>query len=226
MNILEIITAALTKAGIDKKYAGKVKALFNIEKEDENLDNYIKLFKDNILPDLQSSGQPTQETIQSAEQAAIVDYEKKHGLKDGKPVETPNPEEDQYKGLPPAVVKLIEAQNKQLEELKGLVETRTKDAATAEKKATAKALVVNAKLPEGWLERVNLESETSLEDQVKALGEEYTKIQQDAINEKVASGEYSVGSFQPKDRTEADWAKLMDGDTTPNNPGTVDLGLK
>lgn len=225
MNILEIIAAALTKAGIDKKYAAKVKALFNIEKEDENLDNYIKLFKENILPDLQPQ-QPSQEAIQAAVQSAIADYEKKNGLKDGKPIEEPNPDEDPYKGLPPAVVKLIEAQNKQLEELKGLVETKSKETATAEKKATAKALVVNAKLPEGWLERVNLESETSLEDQVKALGEEYIKIQQDAINEKVASGEYSVGSFQPRDRSEADWAKLMDGDTTPNNPGTVDLGLK
>lgn len=225
MNILEIIAAALTKAGIDKKYAAKVKALFNIEKEDENLDNYIKLFKDNILPDLQPQ-QPSQEAIQTAVQAAIADYEKKNGLKDGKPIEEPNPDEDQYKGLPPAIVKLIEAQNKQLEELKGLVESKSKETATAEKKATAKALVANAKLPESWLDRVNLESETSLEDQVKALSDEYTKIQQDTINEKVASGEYSVGSFQPKDRSEADWAKLMDGDTTPNNPGTVDLGLK
>lgn len=225
MNILEIIAAALTKAGIDKKYAAKVKALFNIEKEDENLDNYIKLFKENILPDLQPQ-QPSQEAIQAAVQSAIADYEKKNGLKDGKPIEEPNPDEDPYKGLPPAIVKLIEAQNKQLEELKGLVETKSKETATAEKKATAKALVANAKLPEGWLDRVSLESETSLEDQVKALGEEYIKIQQDAINEKVASGEYSVGSFQPRDRSEADWAKLMDGDTTPNNPGTVDLGLK
>jgi len=225
MNILEIISAALTKAGIDKKYAAKVKALFNIEKEDENLENYIKLFKDNILPELQPQ-QPSQEAIQTAVQAAIADYEKKNGLKDGKPIETPDPDEDQYKGLPPTIVKLIEAQNKQLEELKGLVESKSKETDTAEKKASAKALVTNAKLPESWLDRVNLESETSLEDQVKALSDEYTKIQQDTINEKVASGEYSVGSFQPKDRSEADWAKLMDGDTTPNNPGTVDLGLK
>ena len=90
---------------------------------------------------------------------------------------------------------------------------------------------------EAWLDRieqtqdytlpyVDLESKTPIEDQVKILSDEYIKIQQDAINQKVANGEYHVGGFQPKDRSEADWAKLMDGDTNPNNPGTVDLGLK
>lgn len=226
MKIIDLIKKSLKEKGIDEKYALRIEKAFKVEKE-ENIAAAIESFWENVLPAIAEAETYTQkETEEAAKKNAIAEYEKKHGLKDGKPIEEPNPDEDQYKGLPPAVVKLIEAQNKQLEELKGLVETKSKETATAEKKATAKALVVNAKLPEGWLERVNLESETSLEDQVKALGEEYIKIQQDAINEKVASGEYSVGSFQPRDRSEADWTKLMDGDTTPNNPGTVDLGLK
>ena len=56
MKILATIKAALKKAGIPEKYAAKVQALFDIESE-ENLDNYIGLFKDNILPDLVSNEQ-------------------------------------------------------------------------------------------------------------------------------------------------------------------------
>ena len=80
MKILATIKAALKKAGIPEKYAAKVQALFDIESE-ENLDNYIGLFKDNILPDLVSNEQGSQASID----AAIAAYEKKHGLKDGKP---------------------------------------------------------------------------------------------------------------------------------------------
>ncbi len=225
MTLIDAIKKGLKAAGIDEKYAQKVQKLFNIEKED-GLETYIQLFKDNILPDLQPSGQATQETIQASVNAAIAEYEKKYGLKEGKPIESPNPDEDKFKGLDPSVKALIEAQNKQLEEMKALIEGNQKKAATAEMSVKAKKLMEDAKLPENWLGRVDLESKTPIEDQVKILSDEYIKIQQDAINQKVANGEYHVGGFQPKDRSEADWAKLMDGDTNPNNPGTVDLGLK
>ena len=56
MEILVAIKKALKKAGIPEKYAAKVKALFNIESE-ENLESYISLFKDNILPDLETTEQ-------------------------------------------------------------------------------------------------------------------------------------------------------------------------
>lgn len=82
MEILVAIKKALKKAGIPEKYAAKVKALFNVESE-ENLENYISLFKDNILPDLEASEQNNQNVINNA----IAEYEKKHGLKDGKPIE-------------------------------------------------------------------------------------------------------------------------------------------
>jgi hypothetical protein len=110
MTLIDAIKKGLKAAGIDEKYAQKVQKLFNIEKED-GLETYIQLFKDNILPDLQPSGQPTQETIQASVNAAIAEYEKKYGLKEGKPIESPNPDEDKFKGLDPSVKALIEAQN-------------------------------------------------------------------------------------------------------------------
>lgn len=86
MKILAVIKAALKKAGIPEKYAAKVQALFNIESE-ENLENYVSLFKENILPDLEANEQGKQSDID----AAIAAYEKKNGLKDGKPIEKPAP---------------------------------------------------------------------------------------------------------------------------------------
>ena len=132
MKILATIKAALKKAGIPEKYAAKVQALFDIESE-ENLDNYIGLFKDNILPDLVSNEQGSQASID----AAIAAYEKKHGLKDGKPIETTKTkktkkpkddeededEDEDLEGLPASVVKLLKAQQKQISELAASVST-------------------------------------------------------------------------------------------------------
>lgn len=86
-------------------------------------------------------------------------------------------------------------------------------------------LLKAAELPEGWLPRIDVNSETAIEDQVKALTEEYTGIQQKAIDARVASGDFRPGSFEVKDRSVEDWAKLMDSDVSQNNPGKVDLGL-
>lgn len=225
MTILELIQAECRAKGINEKYAERIQKIFKIEKED-GIGTYVSMFKDNLLPDIETAEKTKADAEKAAREAAIAEYEKAHNLKDGKPIEEGGAPEDKFKGLDPAIKLLIENQNKQLDDMKKLIESNQKTVATTEKATKAKSLVSDAKLPESWLDRVNLDSEISLEDQVKALGDEYTKIQQTAIDEKVANGEYHVGSFQPKDRSEADWAKLMDSDVTPNNPGTVDLGLK
>lgn len=54
MTLIDAIKKGLVAAGVNEKYAQKVQKLFNIEKED-NLETYIKLFKDNILPDLEDT---------------------------------------------------------------------------------------------------------------------------------------------------------------------------
>ena len=65
MKILAVIKAALKKAEIPEKYAAKVQGLFNIESE-ENLDNYIELFTENILPALTANDQNSQTVMQAA----------------------------------------------------------------------------------------------------------------------------------------------------------------
>lgn len=236
MKILATIKAALKKAGIPEKYAAKVQALFNIESE-ENLDNYIELFKENILPDLTANEQPSQAAIQ----AAIADYEKKHGLKDGKPIEpakgkkgkkakTVDDEDDEeddddLEGLPASVVKLLKAQQKQISELTATVSTVASTVTTSTKQATAKALFTESKLPGKWFNRIDVNSETPVEDQIKELQEEYAEIKQSVIDDEIAGGDYKPNSYKPKERSEQEWAKIMEDEESTGN-GVASLGLE
>lgn len=236
MKILATIKAALKKAGIPEKYAAKVQALFNIESE-ENLDNYIELFKENILPDLTANEQLSQTAIQ----AAIADYEKKHGLKDGKPIEPAKgkkgkkakdaddedeeDDDDDFEGLPSSVVKLLKAQQKQISELTATVSTVASTVTTSTKQASAKALFAESKLPGKWFNRIDVNSETSVEDQIKELQEEYAEIKQSVIDDEIAGGDYKPNSYKPKERSEQEWAKLMEDEEGTSN-GVASLGLE
>lgn len=236
MKILTTIKAALKKAGIPEKYAAKVQALFNIESE-ENLDNYIELFKENILPDLTANEQPSQIAIQ----AAIADYEKKYGLKDGKPIEPAKgkkgkkakdaddedeeDDDDDFEGLPASVVKLLKAQQKQISELTATVSTVASTVTTSTKQATAKALFAESKLPGKWFNRIDVNSETPVEDQIKELQEEYSEIKQSIIDDEIAGGDYKPNSYKPKERSEQEWAKLMEDEESTGN-GVASLGIE
>ena len=230
MKILATIKAALKKAGIPEKYAAKVQALFDIESE-ENLDNYIGLFKDNILPDLVSNEQGSQASID----AAIAAYEKKHGLKDGKPIETTKTkktkkpkdedEDEDLEGLPASVVKLLKAQQKQISELAASVSTVASTVTTSTKQVSAKALFADSKLPAKWFNRIDVNSETSVEEQIKELQEEYAEIKQSVIDDEIAGGDYKPNSYKPKERTEQEWLKLMEDEESSDN-GTASLGLE
>lgn len=225
MKLIDFIKKTLKEKGIDEKHADRILKAFKLEKE-EDVAGAVESFSENILPAIAEAETKAQKDAEEAtKKAAIEAYEKEHGLKGGKPIENPNPDEDKFKGLDPTVKAVLDAQNKQLEEMKELLKGNQQSASLAEKKTTAASLLKTAELPEGWLDRIKFDSDVKLEDQVKALGEEFVSIQQKAIDDKVASGEYTLGSVQLKDRSEAEWTKLMDSDVTPNNPGTVDLGL-
>ena len=117
MTIIDAIKKGLKAAGVNEKYAAKVQKLFKIEKE-EDIDTYVALFKDNILPDLEDTS-----AVEKARKDAIAEYEKNNGLKDGKPIKpvkktkkTAKSEEDDededededFEGLP-ASVKVVES---------------------------------------------------------------------------------------------------------------------
>lgn len=236
MTIIDAIKKGLKAAGVNEKYAVKVQKLFKIEKEDD-IDTYIALFKDNILPDLENTS-----AIEKAKKDAISEYEKSNGLKDGKPIksakktkktvksedddeEDDKDEDEDFEGLPASVVKLLKAQQKQISELAASVSTVASTVTTSTKQASAKALFADSKLPAKWFNRIDVNSETSVEDQIKELQEEYAEIKQSVIDDEIAGGDYKPNSYKPKERTEQDWLKLMEDEESSDN-GTASLGLE
>lgn len=228
MTILELIQAACKTKGVPEKYAERIQKAFKIEKA-EGMEAFIDLFKENLLPAIEEA---EAEAKKAAETAAISGYEEKYKLKDGKLIEEPTPEPQPGKnpvaGLSPEVQTLLDAMQKKIDDLSKNVTTTLTASANEAKKGKAAQLLKDAELPDAWLGRVDLSSETSLEDQVKVLKEEYTGIQQKAIDAAVASGQYSPGSYQLPERSEADWAKLMNGDdaASATNPGVINLGIE
>ena len=231
MTIIDAIKKGLKAAGVNEKYAAKVQKLFKIEKE-EDIDTYVALFKDNILPDLEDTS-----AVEKAKKDAIAEYEKNNGLKDGKPVKktkkTAKSEEDDededkdedFEGLPASVVKLLKAQQKQISELAASVSTVATTVTTSTKQASAKALFADSKLPAKWFNRIDVNSETSVEDQIKELQEEFAEIKQSVIDDEVAGGGYKPNSYKPKERSEKEWLELMEDEEGANN-GTASLGLE
>ena len=236
MTIIDAIKKGLKAAGVNEKYAVKVQKLFKIEKE-EDIDTYIALFKDNILPDLENTS-----AIEKAKKDAISEYEKSNGLKDGKPIksakktkktvksedddeEDDKDEDEDFEGLPASVVKLLKAQQKQISELAASVSTVASTVTTSTKQASAKALFADSKLPAKWFNRIDVNSETSVEDQIKELQEEFAEIKQSVIDDEIAGGDYKPNSYKPKERTEQEWLKLMEDEESSDN-GTASLGLE
>lgn len=234
MTIIDAIKKGLKAVGVNEKYAAKVQKLFKIEKE-EDIDTYVALFKDNILPDLENTS-----AVEKAKKDAIAEYEKNNGLKDGKPVKpvkktkkTAKSEEDDededededFEGLPASVVKLLKAQQKQISELTASVSTVASTLTTSTKQASARTLFAEAKLPDKWFNRIDVNSETSVEEQIKGLQEEYAEIRQSVIDDEVAGGGYKPNFYKPKERSEKEWLELMEDEEGANN-GTASLGLE
>lgn len=208
MTILEAIKKQCKSSGVPVKFAEKIQKLFNIEKE-ENLENLVQMFKDNILPDLQAG----ESAAEQAKQAAISEYETKHNLKDGKPVEEKAETKPSFEGLSPEVKAILEANQGQLEQLTRTVSTIAQTVATSRKESDARELFKGSGLPEKWFGRLNLDDEkTSLSDQIKTLQEELAEIKQISVNELVEQGNYKPFNQQPKDRTEKEWLEIMNSE--------------
>lgn len=132
------------------------------------------------------------------------------------------------KDLSPELKAYLESMRKSVDDMAKKVGDSITNSANEAKKETVRKQLKDAGLPDNWLGRVDLASETSIEDQIKALSEEFTGIQQKAIDDAVARGDYAPGSVNLPERSEADWAKLMDqdADKSANNPGVVNLGIE
>lgn len=137
----------------------------------------------------------------TAREKAVIEYEKKHNLKDGKPQTTEDDggddPTDDGKGdekVPKWAQKLI----KENSELKNTIQGITKSQEVGTKRQQAQALLEKSKIPEKlrakWITRVDLDSETPLEEQITELETEYVDLQQEHINAAVKEGSLAPGA--------------------------------
>ena len=119
----------------------------------------------------------------------------------------------------------MKAQQKQISELTASVSTVASTLTTSTKQASARTLFAEVKLPDKWFNRIDVNSETSVEEQIKGLQEEYAEIRQSVIDDEVAGGGYKPNSYKPKERSEKEWLELMEDEEGANN-GTASLGLE
>lgn len=227
MTILELIQAECRGRGVNDKYAEKIQKIFKIEKEDGTIGSSVALFKENILPDLEAAETVNKTAEAAARQAAILEYEKAHNIKDGKPIEAPKPYEVDLSKLSPELQAYFKTQQAAIAQLTETVSGIAKGVQVSAKTGTAREQFTASKLPEKWFGRINVDSETSVEDQIKELQAEYTELRQAAINEQVESGAYKPSKEgAPKDRTEKEWEDLMNEDKgAGESNGTASLGL-
>lgn len=212
MKVIEVIKKALKEQGVSESHAERVQKAFGVDGVD-GVAAAVKAFKEHLLPAIEEADKAAKEKAEEARKAAIADYEKAHGLKDGKPI-TPDPTQP----IPPKPFRntaptgdnaeLAEL-NKQLQEIRSKIAKSEAEAANAARLSEAKAAIQKAGLPEAWLSRINTAADASIEEQVKTLGDELTAIRQDAINQNVASGGMRSMPAESTARTAEDWANFM-----------------
>lgn len=224
MNILELIQAALGKAGVDKKYAERVQKLFKIEK-DENIDEFVALFKDNVLPAIVEAETAAKTAAEAATKAAtITEYETTHKLKDGKPIEVEDPNQKKPEGaMTPEMKAMQDSINKLTETLTGVVKTSTNAQKLEMVKAKLKGLV-DDKFIDKVAAKVNLDSE-NLDAEITAQVSEFTEFRQSLINEYIGDNYVQKDGKPAGEKTVEEWGKIMNNDGGIATTGVVDLGL-
>jgi hypothetical protein len=179
MKLIELIKAALLKAGLPEDLHDQIKA----ETEDE-VDAKVEEFKKTYVPPTKPNlaemlkdetfkkdlEEYTQEALKSEVDRRVTQaldtYDKKM-----------NPDKKEKESE--AIVKLNEKIDKLTETLTGQQETQE----TQRLKGLATAALKEAGVPESWIDRVNVKSEDKIAGVVKTLQTEHTAIKQGVIDD-------------------------------------------
>ena len=212
MTVIEAIKKALKEQGVSENHAERVQKAFGVSAVD-GVSAAVKAFKEYMLPAIEEADKTAKEKAEEARKAAIVEYEKAYGLKDGKPIAPdptqPIPPKPLGDTIPTGANAELAELNKQLQEIRSRIAKSEAEAANAARLSEAKAAIQKAGLPETWISRINTSADASIEEQVKTLGDELTAIRQDAINQNVASGGMRSMPAESTARTAEDWANFM-----------------
>ena len=147
-----------------------------------------------------------------ASDTAVKNYEKKHKLKDGKAIEDPtkkkpDPKPKEGEGDDEKVPAWATAFMEKQDALDERISKQEKDRETSSKQTQVDALLKDSKIdPEDhdlYRAHIDLESETSLEDQVKKQEERYLEREQKRVNNSVdEDGERKGGEATDSDMDE------------------------
>ena len=166
------------------------------------------------------ASQASQSSEQKALQKAVAEYEKKHNLKDGKPIEKTDPGKDTLPDdAPEWAKKMIGGLTSKVEEQSKQIDSLSKGQAINSKLTEARDLLGKSKIPEKyrekWIKRIDTEDqETSLEDQVKSLEDEYLELEQEIVKTKVTGGhERGVAGTEASDEEMDDYLKDKYGES-------------
>lgn len=213
MTVIEAIKKALKEQGVSESHAERVQKAFGVNAVD-GVAAAVKAFKEYMLPAIEEADKTAKEKAEEARKAAIVEYEKAHGLKDGKPIAPdptqPIPPKPLGDTIPTGANAELAELNKQLQEIRSRITKSEAEAANAARLSEAKAAIQKAGLPETWVERFN--AEAPIEEQVKPLLDEYTGICQKAINDSLAGRNPFIPHTEESTRTAAEWTALMNAD--------------
>lgn len=213
MTVIEAIKKALKEQGVSESHAERVQKAFGVNAVD-GVAAAVKAFKEHMLPAIEEADKTAKEKAEEARKAAIAEYEKAHGLKDGKPIAPdptqPIPLKPLGDTIPTGANAELAELNKQLQEIRSRITKSEAEAANAARLSEAKAAIQKAGLPETWVERFN--AEAPIEEQVKPLLDEYTGICQKAINDSLAGRNPFIPHTEESTRTAAEWTALMNAD--------------
>ncbi len=107
----------------------------------------------------------------SAQQTAVANYERKHGIKDGKPIETPPPAPDLD------VKKLIsEAMAEAVNPLKTQIEALQQEKAESERKALIASKAKEYGIPDGFVPMLNIDDKADLDVFMKEAKQMFANI--------------------------------------------------
>ena len=154
---------------------------------------------------------------QISKMAAVAEYEKRFGLKDGKPIEEPSKKKD-HKPDPKAgddprdaqINELKESLNKLTELVTGVVTGQQKTSKQSQALDALKKTKIPEKLHQKWVNRIDFDSETSIEDQIKELEAEHLDIHQELIAQSVKSSAFVPGGNNAKPVESAELNSYLD----------------
>jgi len=143
---------------------------------------------------------------------AVINYEKKHKLKDGKVVEDPKPDPkkkptDPKDGDDPRdaqINELKDSLNKLTELVTGVVTGQQKTSKQSQVAELLKKSKISENYQKKWLNRIDVDSETPFEDQIKELESEFLDIGQQHIagtitgKEFIAPGKGEISHVSPE----------------------------